>query len=156
MISPVVLPGASRVAFLSSWSPPARPFAAAGRSGAPRRVLVVEDEDLLRGIVVDALDEEGYTVHQASHGRAALDLLARLGPGSIDLILLDMRMPVMDGWDFAAAYRAAAGDQAPIVVMTAAQDAFTWGAEVGATATLAKPFELADLIATVERVTSKS
>jgi two-component system, chemotaxis family, chemotaxis protein CheY len=139
-------------AFRSFPAPQAAPDAATGRAATPRTILLVEDEDLLRTIVADALGEEGYTVHQAAHGRAALDLLKRLDPGSIHLILLDMRMPIMDGWDFAAAYRAAAGAHAPIVCMTAAQDAGAWGDQVGAVATLAKPFELVDLLDTVERL----
>jgi two-component system chemotaxis response regulator CheY len=62
-----------------------------------------------------------------------------------DVILLDMRMPVMDGWAFAAAYRERPEPRAPIVVLTAARDAAQYAGEIQAAAFLAKPFELRSL-----------
>ena len=59
-----------------------------------RTVLVVDDDPDIRDLVQLGLEEEGYRVLTAPHGQAALDVL---GCSSIDLILLDMRMPVMDG-----------------------------------------------------------
>ena len=117
-----------------------------------RTVLVVEDDALVRGVVAESLRDEGYTVLEAAHGRAAIDLLTRVGAGAVHLVLLDMRMPVMDGWDFAAAYRALPAATAPIVVMTAAQDAANWGQEIGAAATVGKPFEVDSLLSTVDRL----
>jgi CheY-like chemotaxis protein len=67
-----------------------------------------------------------------------------------ELILLDMRMPVLDGWAFARRLRAA-GKRSPIVVMTAAENARRWAAEIGAEGYLAKPFEIDTLIDAVER-----
>jgi CheY-like chemotaxis protein len=66
------------------------------------------------------------------------------------LILLDMRMPVLDGWGFARQLRAS-GKRPPIVVMTAAENARRWAEEIGADGYLSKPFELDTLIAAVER-----
>jgi CheY-like chemotaxis protein len=66
------------------------------------------------------------------------------------LILLDMRMPVLDGWGFARKLRAS-GKDSPIVVMTAAENARRWAEEIGAQGYLAKPFEIDTLIAAVER-----
>jgi len=61
-----------------------------------------------------------------------------------------MRMPVLDGWGFAREL-AARGVKVPIVVMTAAQDARRWAEEIGAEGYVAKPFDLTDLLAAVER-----
>jgi len=66
------------------------------------------------------------------------------------VILLDMRMPVMDGWAVARALHAQ-GIKVPIVVMTAAESAKRWADEVGAEGFLAKPFGLDELLAVVER-----
>ena len=68
-----------------------------------KRVLVVEDDEALRDIVELALTDAGYRVVTAANGRAALDEVAREMPG---LILLDMKMPVMNGWEFVSAFRA--------------------------------------------------
>jgi CheY-like chemotaxis protein len=73
--------------------------------GDARRVLVVEDSPALRHLLAMALADEGYAVHTAADGARALELLERLAPC---LILLDLRMPVMDGPAFARAYRAPA------------------------------------------------
>lgn len=108
-----------------------------------RRILVVDDDDGIRGFVQLALEDEGFEVLAARDGREALTTLGRQ---PVDLILLDMRMPGMDGWRFAEAYAAAPGVHAPIVVMTAARDEATLVEEVGAAAVIAKPFDLQDLI----------
>jgi CheY-like chemotaxis protein len=65
-------------------------------------------------------------------------------------VLLDMRMPVMDGWAFARALRDRYGRRIPLVVMTAAEDSLLRAAEVGANADLGKPFELSRLYEVVE------
>src|SRR5438067_4485532 len=93
------------------------------------RVLVVEDEPEIRDFVAMVLGSEGYRVATASDGAAAL---AQLRREAFDLILLDMRMPVMDGWSFARAYRASHGPHAPILVVTAAQDAAERAAQIDA------------------------
>lgn len=111
-----------------------------------KRVLVVDDDDSIRETVELALEDEGYYVQTAPNGKAALELMQGWQP---DVILLDMKMPVMDGWAFAAAYRRRSEPRASIVVLTAAQDAARWGAEVQADGVLAKPFELEDLYVTV-------
>ena len=95
-----------------------------------------------------ALVDEGYEVLTADNGGDALDLLSARTP---HLILLDMRMPVMDGWTFASAYRQRPPPHVPIVVMTAAIDALQWSREVDAAGCIPKPFELARLFAAVRR-----
>ena len=65
----------------------------------PASVLVVDDDDDIREVLELALVEQGYVVSQASNGRAALEVVSHEMPS---LILLDMKMPVMSGWEFAA------------------------------------------------------
>ena len=109
-------------------------------------VLVVDDDQDIRDLVQLGLEDEGYSVLTAPNGKAALALLGR---SPIDLILLDMRMPVMDGWTFARLYQEQPGPRAPVVVITAAQDAAQRSADIAAEGHLAKPFGLAELRATV-------
>lgn len=109
------------------------------------RVLVVDDEREIRATVGEMLSLEGYEVREAANGAEALDALAAFDP---HVVLLDMRMPVLDGWGFAAAVKAR-GLEVPIVVMTAARDAARWAEEISALAALPKPFDFDDLIATV-------
>jgi CheY-like chemotaxis protein len=110
-------------------------------------VLVVDDDPNITAAVRDGLEFEGYRVTTASSGAEALRHV-ELDPPA--LILLDMRMPGMNGWEFAERYRAT-GVDAPVVVMTAAANARTWAEEIQADAVLAKPFTLDDLFATVSR-----
>jgi len=91
---------------------------------------------------------EGYEAFRASNGREALDLVGR---GMPDLILLDMKMPVMSGWEFAAGLQKAYAKRAPIVVMTAAEDARDRAREIGAESWISKPFELDELVRAVRR-----
>jgi CheY-like chemotaxis protein len=112
------------------------------------RVLIVDDEPDIRATVSAMLEIEGYDVAEAANGAEALQAVQDHPP---DVILLDMRMPVLDGWGFAAELRRR-GHRTPIVVMTAARDAAHWAAEIAATAFVAKPFGFDDLITAVERV----
>lgn len=110
------------------------------------RILVVDDEPDIRATVSAMLEIEGYDVAEAHDGAAALAAIEQRMP---DVILLDMRMPVLDGWGFAAELRRR-GHQTPIVVMTAARDAARWASEISAAAFVAKPFGYDDLISAVE------
>ena len=112
-------------------------------------ILVVDDEPDIRATVSAMLEIEGYDVAEAANGADALRQLEQHAP---DVILLDMRMPILDGWGFAAELRRR-GHRTPIVVMTAARDAAHWAAEIAASAFVSKPFGYDDLIAAVERVT---
>jgi CheY-like chemotaxis protein len=111
-------------------------------------ILVVDDDLSIRHTVSEILEMEGYAVVTASDGAEALAMVEQSRPA---LVLLDMRMPVMDGWGFARAVQAR-GFQLPILVMTAAQDARRWAQEIGADGYLAKPFDLLDLLNAVERL----
>jgi two-component system chemotaxis response regulator CheY len=111
-------------------------------------ILVVDDDPSIRRTVAEILTMEEYAVTTAPDGARALQLVEQVQPG---LVLLDMRMPVLDGWGFAQALQERR-ISLPIVVMTAALDAARWAKEIGAAGHLAKPFDLDDLLAEVERL----
>ena len=111
-------------------------------------ILVVDDDPSILTTVCEILDLEGYPVETAANGAEALRAVERSRPS---LVLLDMRMPVLDGWGFARALKER-GLELPILVMTAAQNARRWAEEIGADGHLAKPFELPDLLDAVERL----
>lgn len=117
-------------------------------------VLVVDDDPTILATVADALDLEGYPVLTAGNGQEALDALDRTERARRPrLVLLDMRMPVLDGWGFIRAVRERRLSLA-VVVMTAAADARRWAREIEAQAVLPKPFELDDLIDAVKQFCS--
>ena len=109
-------------------------------------ILVVDDDASIRQLVLAVLGDMDYPVRSAQDGRAALQLAGEETPA---LVLLDMRMPIMDGWEFSRRLREDVGD-VPVIVMTAARDAADWAREVNAKGYVAKPFELDDLIRAVE------
>ena len=102
-------------------------------------VLVVEDDPDLSGLMKIILGDAGHPVRVAENGAVALARVAEEMPG---VILLDMRMPVMNGWEFAREFRARHGRAARIVVVTAAENARLRAQEIDADGWLEKPFEL--------------
>jgi two-component system chemotaxis response regulator CheY len=114
-----------------------------------RPVLVVDDDESILESVAEILDMEGYAVEVAADGAEALRQIERTQPS---VVLLDMRMPVLDGWGVVRSLKEQ-GRSVPILVMTAAQDARKWAEEVGAAGYVAKPFDLPDLLDAVERAT---
>ncbi len=113
-------------------------------------VVVIDDERPIRDLVSTLLTEEGWPVRAYGSARDALrDIEA--GDVQPDVILLDMRMPGMDGPEFATAVRLIHPD-IPIVVMTAARDAREWRAAINAVGYLPKPFDIDWLVDTVTRV----
>ena len=110
------------------------------------RILVVEDDDSIRELVDVVLSGAGYEVLTAPNGAAALQVVGNARP---DLVLLDMRMPVMDGWEFARQYRARPEPPAPIVLLTAARDAAERAEEIHANGYLGKPFDVQELLTLV-------
>ena len=112
----------------------------------PKVVLIVDDEQDLLDVTSFVLESEGYRVQTARDGGEALALLrAGMRP---ELVLLDMMMPVMNGWEFLEAVAQAPALRAiPIVVLTAAGSAGI----PGAVAVLRKPFDLGVLVEVVER-----
>jgi CheY-like chemotaxis protein len=116
-------------------------------AGGPA-VLIVEDDPDLVAVLEMVLADGGRRVRTAPEGAAALERVAEEMPG---LILLDMRMPGMNGWEFAREFRRRHGGGCPIVVVTAAENARRRAEEIGADAWLAKPFDLDDVLALVTR-----
>ena len=111
-------------------------------------VLVVDDDPSIRELIGMALVDEGYEVEAAILGAAALEVISHARPS---VILLDMRMPVMDGWEFARAYRGLPCPHVPIIVLTAARDAGQRAAEINAEGFLGKPFDLNELLVLVAK-----
>jgi CheY-like chemotaxis protein len=111
-------------------------------------VLVVEDDLDLLGLVQMVLEDAGHRVRTATDGERALERVAEEMPR---LILLDMRMPIMNGWEFAREFRARYGRACPIVVVTAAENAQARAAEIEAEGWLSKPFDLDDVLRMVAR-----
>jgi CheY-like chemotaxis protein len=110
-------------------------------------ILVVDDDSDLREFLQIMLTSMGFEVTSAANGQEALDVMAGYDP---DLILLDMKMPVMNGWEFCRALEGRAPHPA-IVVLTAAPDPAARAAEVHADGFLGKPFEYEDLETIVRR-----
>lgn len=113
-------------------------------------VLVVDDEDDICFALSLHLERRGYRVLTAGDGAAALGLIGRWGLP--DVVLLDMVMPVMDGWQFARVLDERYPEHGPVVIMTAAADAEKRAHDIGAAGYLEKPFLLADVDAALERV----
>jgi type II secretory ATPase GspE/PulE/Tfp pilus assembly ATPase PilB-like protein len=112
--------------------------AAAG--GASRKVLLVEDEDALRRVMKDLLEREGFVVHEAGDGVAALDEVDRWGP---DVVVLDLNLPRLDGYGVLSHLRARPQTATlPVIVLTAKgdEDSEVRVFEFGASDYLTKPF----------------
>jgi CheY-like chemotaxis protein len=108
-------------------------------------ILVVDDDPAIRETIVDILELEGYPVVGAADGAQALTQVEQALPW---LILLDMRMPIMDGWAFSQVLKER-HLRVPVVVMTAARDARPWAQQIGAEDYLAKPFDIDQLVSKV-------
>jgi CheY-like chemotaxis protein len=117
------------------------------------RLLLVEDDEDLRDVVVRALRDDSVQVIEAEDGVAALEVID--SQGLPDLILLDMNMPVMNGWELARVMRERGLWLVPVVVITAAHDAARSAHEIGAAAYLGKPFDLTTLHSVVASMLPK-
>ncbi len=122
-------------------------------AGPVRRVLVAEDEALIRLDLVEMLREEGYdVVGEARDGQEAVDLTNELHP---DLVIMDIKMPRRDGID--AATEIAAARLAPVIMLTAfsQRELVDRARDAGAMAYLVKPFAKADLVPAIEVATTR-
>jgi two-component system, OmpR family, response regulator len=120
------------------------------------RVLVVEDEPDLLAVLAQSLREDGYAVDTAVDGREGF-LKARNGSGQYDALVLDLMLPKLDGWTVLKELRKT-GNAVPVLILTA-RDALSdrvRGLDSGADDYLAKPFELAELLARLRAVIRRS
>src|SRR5256714_8661040 len=123
------------------------------RRVAGKRVLVVDDDPDIRELLFTALEDEGFEVVPAGDGREALAIIRTFRP---DVIVLDLMMPVIDGWQFASELRIRdEGDEdIPIVLLSAARDLRAHAESLSAAEIIEKPFDLADLLPKIARVAS--
>jgi AmiR/NasT family two-component response regulator len=132
---------------------PAAQSAPTNASHPPRRVLIAEDEALIRLDLREMLEEEGFTVvGEAADGEQAISLADQLQP---DLVICDVKMPKTDG--IAAAAHIAGNRIAPVVMLTAfsQRDLVERARDAGAMAYLIKPFQKRDLLPAIEMATSR-
>jgi two-component system, sensor histidine kinase and response regulator len=125
------------------------------RGGAPMQVLLTEDNPVNRKLAMALLEKRGHKVYLAENGREALAVLDRTKP---DVVLMDLQMPVMDGFEAIRAIRTKEqreGGHLPIVALTAhaMQGDRERCLEAGADDYVTKPIRTADLFAAIERVT---
>jgi CheY-like chemotaxis protein len=118
----------------------------------PVRVLVVDDDEVIRQLISVNLELEGFDVHTAVDGQDCLDRIKDVEP---DVVTLDVMMPRLDGWETAARLRQDAElDRVRVVLLSArAQEAdVERGSRIGVDAYLTKPFDPDDLVDTVRRL----
>jgi len=123
------------------------------RSGQPgeRLVLVVDDDpDILQTLGL-CLSTEGYRVLMAANGKEALDILDRERPS---VILLDLMMPVMDGWQFVAELDSRGRRDVPLLILSADRAVQGHAQKLKASGHLAKPFDLDELLGKVQMLTA--
>src|SRR5262245_4468069 len=121
-----------------------------GQAVERKRILVVDDEEDVQILVSRILRDAGYQIDHASDGREAID---RLDMSMPDLIVLDLMMPVVDGWGVLQ-YLQTRKDAPPVVIVTARTDyaTFARGIREGGTAFVCKPFRFHELVATCQRL----
>src|SRR5580704_1102095 len=119
-----------------------------------RRVLVIDDDNDICHTLRELLEEHGYTVLCASNGHEALDVLHAASPLP-DVILLDLMMPVMNGWEFRGCQKKdPALASIPVVVITATGSARERAGLMGVEEILLKPVHLDQLLAVLDGATS--
>jgi two-component system, chemotaxis family, chemotaxis protein CheY len=121
----------------------------ASERATDRLVLVVDDDpDILQTLAL-CLSTEGYRVLMAANGQEALDVLSRERP---DCILLDLMMPVMDGWQFVSEVETRGWRRMPLLILSADRAVQQHSIKLHAEAYLAKPFDLDELLGKVSQL----
>jgi CheY-like chemotaxis protein len=115
-------------------------------------VLIVDDDPAIVEVMTMILAAEGYPVLAATNGQEALDAITTHRPA---LVLLDLNMPVMSGWELIEQLRTSAID-VPVVVVTAGQLAREEATRLNVAGHLSKPFDLEDLLAIVSQFVTRT
>jgi two-component system chemotaxis response regulator CheY len=114
---------------------------------ATKNILIVDDDLYLCEIIADVLEAEGHATRTASNGLEALERVREEKP---DLLLLDLMMPVMSGWELAAAIRSSPEwSNIPMIIITADYHIERKQEETGARAVITKPFDIDQLVSVV-------
>jgi CheY-like chemotaxis protein len=121
-------------------------------SGPCGGILVVDDDPDIRDSLREVLEDEGYEVACVGNGREALDHLKTAKPQPC-VILLDLMMPVMDGWQFVGELEQRGWRQAPLLILSADRAVQGHASKLHADAYLAKPFDLDELLGKVSQLT---
>jgi len=117
-------------------------------------ILVVDDESFVRGIVDEILASKGHTVQQATSGTEAIKMCQER---AFDLVITDLSMPLMDGFDLISALRRLQNDLAILAISGVyTGDLLKAVKLLGAKAILEKPFELDELVAVVDKILGKN
>ena len=129
--------------------------------GAAFRILLVEDNEINREIEMELLGELGFEIDPAENGMIALEKMRDSDPGYYDVVLMDLQMPVMDGWQASVAIRALpdkAKARVPIIALSAnaLERDLRKSRECGLDAHLRKPMDLALLLRTMEELTGRT
>jgi CheY-like chemotaxis protein len=119
---------------------------------SPTTVLIAEDHPGIRGALVEALRGEGYQIIEAWNGEQAVQAITEHLPpaGNLGLVLLDMRLPYLDGKGVLH-HLASTGTYVPVVALSAFPESLADATSAGAQMTLAKPFNVDDVLAAVAR-----
>jgi CheY-like chemotaxis protein len=118
---------------------------------AAKAIWIVEDDKEIREVTLELFEMEGYDVKAFANGREALDALEE-SERLPNLILLDLMMPVMDGWEFRRRQLADSRlNKIPVVVATADGGALPKAAELGATELIRKPLDIEELLSLVAK-----
>ncbi len=125
-----------------------------------QKILLVEDNEINQEIETEILEELGFLIETAEDGSIAVEKMTQASPGDYDLILMDIQMPVMDGWKAARAIRSLKNPELsciPIIALSANvfESDVQASMESGMNAHLAKPMDVALLLKTIEDVTKK-
>ncbi len=121
-----------------------------------KKILIVDDDRNLRAVLLTALEKKGYQVSEASSGNAAIQSFTENAP---DLVISDVSMPEMDGFEFCRRLRAEpSGQLIPFIFLSARDDIEdrVQGHSIGADDYLTKPFEIKELLAKIEGLIEKS
>lgn len=114
-----------------------------------KKILIVEDDGNIRELLRLYLEREGYEITEAANGEEGVELWRKINP---DMILLDVMMPIMDGWQVCKIIRKES--KVPIIIMTAKGETFDKvnGLEMGADDYIVKPLEMREVIASVRAI----